>query len=428
VKIIMRKVLVYPCGTEIGLEIYKAVNNSIHYDIYGGSSNYDHGRFVYRKHIDNLPFIKDDSTSDEIIAFNDAIKGYNFDYIYPAMDGVVTIFSKYRDLLDPVVIAPSFDTAKVTRSKKNTYKILDGIVPIPRIYESTSDVDKFPVFIKPDVGQGSTGARKILNVEELSVVDFERNVCMELLPGEEYTIDCFTNSEGKLIYCRGRGRKRIKNGISVNAVFEENPIFLEYAKKINSKLEQKGGWFFQVKKAEDGALKLLEVASRIAGTSAISRCCGANLPLLTLDVYRGINIDNIIVNKFDVELDRALENRYKVNISYDAVYVDYDDTIIIDKRINTLVIKFLFQCINNNKKIILLSKHEGNLIAELEQYKIKDIFDEVIRIGKEEDKSSYVNRDNAIFIDDSYGERKKIKEEKGIYVFDTNSIECLLEE
>ena len=109
----MKKVLVYPCGTEIGLEIYKAVSKSIHYEIWGGSSSFDHGRFVYKNHIDNLPFITDSSNLEEIIAFNDIIKDYGFDFVYPAMDGVLTVFSKYRSFLTPIIIAPSYKTSEM---------------------------------------------------------------------------------------------------------------------------------------------------------------------------------------------------------------------------------------------------------------------------------------------------------------------------
>lgn len=63
----MKNILVYPCGTEIGLEIYRALNNSIHYNLIGGSSSYDHGRFVYKNHIDKLPFLTDFSTKQEVI-------------------------------------------------------------------------------------------------------------------------------------------------------------------------------------------------------------------------------------------------------------------------------------------------------------------------------------------------------------------------
>ena len=121
-----KRVLVYPCGTEIGLEIYRSVSHSIHYELVGGSSTYDHGRFVYKQHIDNLPFITDESTSNDIVEFNRILIENDIDFLYPAMDGVLYKFSEFRNLISCEVICPSFDTAKITRSKKETYEFSKG--------------------------------------------------------------------------------------------------------------------------------------------------------------------------------------------------------------------------------------------------------------------------------------------------------------
>lgn len=425
-----KKVLVYPCGTEIGLEIYKAAHNSIHYELYGGSSSYDHGRFVYGKHIDNLPFITDNSTAEEIKEFDEKIAEYGFDFIYPAMDGVITVFSKFKEYLTPVVVAPDYETNKITRSKKKTYELFRNVIPTPKVYGSIDEVRDYPVFMKPDVGQGSSGTVLIKNEQELSLQaqKFPDKLILEYLPGEEYTIDCFTNEEGRLVYAKGRGRRRIKGGISVNAVFCRNEKFQEFAEAINSRLKQKGAWFFQLKEAEDGTLKLLEIASRIAGTSAITRNIGVNLPLLTLNIFNGQKIDSVLVNTYDLELDRALGNKYRIDLSYDKVYLDYDDTLIVDGKVNLQMIQFLYQCINQGKKLFLLTKHDGDLETELQRYRIAGIFDQVYHISRSEQKTDYIDAQDAIFIDDSYNERRMVHEAKKIPVFDTHMIECLLEE
>ena len=427
----MKNILVYPCGTEIGLEINRAMKKSIYYNLIGGSSTYDHGRFVYEQHIDNLPFLTDLSTEQDIIDFNEKIKNYKIDMIYPAMDGMVTLFSKYRKYLSPIVIAPDYETTCITRSKKSTYQLFSQLLPTPKIYSADEIYQgkvQYPVFIKPDIGQGSVGAIKINSFADFEKVkkNDDSQIILEFLPGKEYTVDCFTNADGKLLYCKGRDRKRIKNGISVNSFFVDKYEFREYAEIINNTIKQKGGWFFQVKEDSNGKLKLLEIASRIAGTSAITRNIGVNLPLLSANIFNNIQCNDVLVNNYDIELDRALENVYKIDLKYDTVYVDYDDTIIVKNKINTDIIKFLFQCINNKKKIILLTKHNGDLIADLKRYRIDKIFDEIIHIDREDEKMNYITSKNAIFIDDSYGERKQVKNTININVFDVNNIECLV--
>jgi hypothetical protein len=418
--------LVYPCGTEIGLEIYKAVEFSTYFELWGGSSNYDHGRYVYRQHIDNLPFISDTSGEDEIFEFIDKIKSYDIDYIYPAMDGVLYKFSQYSALFTAKIIAPDFNTARITRSKKLTYELFDKYIVVPKLYNTIEEIQNYPVFIKPDVGQGSNGAQKINTSEILKNTNLDGILLMEYLPGEEYTVDCFTNNAGTLLYASPRCRKRIKNGISVSSASAKGAEFTEIASVINEKLEQRGGWFFQLKKDKNEKLVLLEVASRIAGTSAYTRIKGVNLPLLTLYLYSGNTIDSVHENNYDIIIDRALSNSYATNLQYNKVYIDYDDTLIFDKKINIQLIAFLYQCINNKIPVVLLTKHIGNLTEDLQRNRLYNLFDEVISIKPEENKYDYIKSKKAILIDDSFGERNAVYRNLGINVFDTHMVECLL--
>ena len=423
-----KKVLVYPCGTEIGLEVYRSLCYSTHYELWGGSCSYDHGRFVYGNHIDELPFITDMSTEEDIREFDAKIAAYGFDFIYPVMDGVITVFSKFRDCLTPVVIAPDYAATQVTRSKAKTYELLADTVSVRKVYPSKDEIAGYPVFKQHDVGQGSSGTLKIEDESQLfdSFFTDGRSMILEYLPGEEFTIDCLTNSKGELVYARARGRRRIKGGISVNAVFVDRPEFRELAEAINEKLPQKGGWFFQVREAADGSLKLLEVASRIAGTSGITRATGVNLPLLTLNIFNGIDADGVVVNDYHIELDRALSNSFKVDLHYTDVYTDYDDTMVVDGKVNLEMITFLYKCLNERKRIVLLTHHDGELEPLLEDYRLDTIFDEVIHIERGIPKYKYITGEAPIFIDDSYGERKEVADHCHCPVFDTHTIEALL--
>ena len=285
-----KRVLVYPCGTEIGLEICKSACRSIHFELLGGSSSYDHGRFAFKNHIDFLPFITDESNANDIEAFIWQISEYGIDFIYPAMDGIVYKFAQFRDLFPCGIIAPDFETASITRSKKRTYEALQGVVPVPHLYDPKDTDLPFPLFLKPDVGQGSVGASRVAGRQELDYFIAEsagkNMLLMDFLPGEELTVDCFTNTHGKLVYAGARRRKRIKSGISVNAVAVEDSEIMQMARAINGAIPQKGGWFFQVKAAQDGRFVLMEVASRIAGASSFARCRGVNLPLLTMHLFK----------------------------------------------------------------------------------------------------------------------------------------------
>lgn len=424
----MKKVLVYPAGTEIALEIFRSVKNSIHFDVYGGSSSYDHGVFVYKKHIDDLPFITDNSTKEDVLEFIEKIKSYDFDFIYPATDSVVYKFSEFKELFKETIITPDFFTVGVARSKNKAYSIFKNIINVPLIYDENNV--KFPCFIKPDVGQGAVGARVVNSQSELEFYlknSKKRMLVLEYLPGVEYTIDCFTNNDGKLIFAQPRTRKRIKSGISVNTYNIKDNRFYKIAQKINEKLHQRGGWFFQLKERENGELVLLEVASRIAGSSEITRANGVNLPLMTLHLFNMENINSVICNNLQIEADRALASVYKLDLQYNTAYVDYDDTVIINDNINIDMIKFIYQSINKNVKVILITRHDGDIDASLKQYRLERCFDEVIKIDKTDSKHIYIKDKQSIFIDDSYKEREEVKKYCNIPTFSPQEIECLIE-
>ncbi|MBC1258927.1 ATP-grasp domain-containing protein, partial [Trichormus variabilis] len=82
---------------------------------------------------------------------------------------------------------------------------------------------------------------------------------------------------------------------------------------ITQKLNFYGVWFFQLKQDKCGEYKLLEIAPRVAGAMAFHRVQGINFPLLSIYEQERVPIE-IINNKFDLTMDRALINRYTHNV------------------------------------------------------------------------------------------------------------------
>lgn len=424
-----KNILVFPCGSEIALEIYRSVNKSIHFNLIGANSVDDHGKFVYDNYIGNVPYITDDNFFPEI---KKIIKKFSVDAIYPATDAAIEILKSYEKDLGCKVVASKVETAKICLSKSATYNVLKDSVSVPKIFTDIDDVQSYPVFAKPDIGYGSRGAKKCLNKDELEIQlnQYPTSIICEYLPGDEYTVDCFTQSGGELLACYPRVRARTMNGISVSTrEIKDKDEFLEIAKTINPSIEFSGAWFFQVKRNNQGKLILLEVASRFGGSSSLFRAKGVNFALMSLYNVFGIPV-SILENNYKVEMDRALDNKYKLNIKYDEVFVDFDDCLFLEnKYINDQLIAFLFRCRNKNIKVSLITKHDDSSLVPLAQLlldlKIRDIFDRVIHLKKEDKKYKYIDNQNAIFIDDSFAERKAIKENCSLPVFSIDMVEVL---
>lgn len=421
------RVLVFPGGTEIGLEINSALRSCKEVQLFSaGLAISNHAPYVYAQHFE-VPSIHEPGW---VKVLNDLIVRLNVRYVFPAYDDVLVALAKDADRINAKIVTSPLETCLLTRSKSATYRRLRETVAVPYVYESPNSVDHYPVFVKPDKGQGSQNTYLVHGREELSLI-LRRHpdaLILEYLPGEEYTIDCFSDRDQGILFCGGRVRTRVRNGISVSTSRVAADGFHDFALAISRAITFHGAWFFQMKRDRDGRLKLLEVAPRIAGAMALHRVLGVNFPLLSLYEQARLPI-RIMTNAVEVTLDRALINRYRHNLKYETVYVDCDDTLILRGKVNPRLMAFLYQCINDHKKLVLLTRHAGSIEQTLRRHRLMGVFDQVICVPPlPVCKSEFVTEKNPIFIDDSFSERRAIMTKLGIPTFDCSMLEMLLDE
>ena len=79
-----------------------------------------------------------------------------------------------------------------------------------------------------------------------------------------------------------------------------------------------------------------------------TRAKGINLPLLSVYIAMGYDVD-VYDNTYHLIMDCALIGRYKLDIDYNYVYIDFDDTITLRGKVNLNTIRFMYQCYNKGK-------------------------------------------------------------------------------
>ena len=403
-----RRVLVFPGGTEIALEIREALRHCKEAVLLAaGSPGVSHADFAFAHH-HPLPAVHEAGWLEALQAL---IRREAITHVFPAHDDALLALAEHAAELHPAkVITSPLATCRITRSKVATHAALAHVLPCPRRFAAAADVTDFPVFLKPDRGQGSQRtalAPDRVALEELLAADPDRTI-WEHLPGEEYTVDCFSDRERGLLYAAGRERLRIRAGIAMSCRWVDRPEFADYARRIAAVLPLHGAWFFQVKRDARGQLALLEVAPRVGGTSALSRARGVNLPLLSL-----------------LEADRV-RNRYRHSLEYRTVYCDYDDTIVLHGRLNPDAIQFLYQAIDRGIKVVLLTRHQGDLAAELRRRRLDRLFDEIVHLGPEGSKADHIRETPALFIDDSFRERAEVSRLPGVQAVEPAMLEMLI--
>lgn len=423
----MIRALVFPCGSEIGLEIHAALRFNKAVQLFGVSSVADHGEYVYSRYrqIDARA-----DSADFVEQLNELIDEWQIDIVMPAHDSVILVLAEQRARLRAEVAAPIAEVARLCRNKNATYAFFAASGFVPRTIAAPAQ-GIYPIFAKPAVGQGSQGAEQVKDRQRHqqlldSGIEY---VFSEYLPGIECTVDCISNAQGQLLHLSPRVRERVKSGISVAT----RPIAVDeqlrrIADSIASALQLRGAWFFQLKRDRQGEWRLLEIAPRVAGSMALSRNRGINYALLTLYAYLGMPF-SVLAQDFPIRLDRALTNRFRVEHDYQRVYLDLDDTLIVEQRVHPTLAALLYQWAAQGIEVVLVTRHAGCPRQTLRNYHLADsLFADIIHICDESPKSCVIERGSrAIFIDDSWRERLDVSRECGIPVFDIDALEQLLE-
>jgi hypothetical protein len=137
---------------------------------------------------------------------------YDIHFIFPAHDDALLAYAQHQSEISAKVVSSNTQCCEITRYKSRTYDKLRDIVPVPRCYKSAEEVENWPVFIKPDRGQGAQGALKVNDKAtlEIQLRDNSDLLICEYLPGSEYTVDCFTRENHGVVFCQPRTRERIR--------------------------------------------------------------------------------------------------------------------------------------------------------------------------------------------------------------------------
>lgn len=428
-----RRVLIFGGGCYPAIQIYSCLRDSLVFEPVAASSYDNHSRFVFRSHYDNLPYISDAGFVD---ALNALISRENIEFIIPTDDTIALRLMEEAGRINAVIVCSPVETARLCRYKSAAYAALADCQFTPDFCLDAADVKDLPVFAKPDDGQGARGAVLIETRAALeSAAARGGMVFCQYLPGDEYTVDCFTDHNGDLLFSGPRRRERVMYGVSARSVnLPLTEEFREIVDAINARLRFRGYWFVQLKRDANGRLMLLEICTRFAGTFGVSKSMGVNLPLLALCDFAGMDVE-VVCNRGRVIADKTFIDRYELQLDFERAYVDWDDTVTRDsgKSVNPFIIALLYQWRAKGRRLVLITRHASTHADTLREHMSRlrvsaDLFDEIIEIGTDEEKTSYM--DDAlpsIFLDNSFAERRKAAEIRHMPVFDVSNADCLFD-
>ena len=178
----------------------------------------------------------------------------------------------------------------ITRDKWKTYCLLKERVPVPRSWIDPKEIDSaFPLFLKPRYGSGSVDTFRVNSIEELNyqIVHVERPIIQEFLPGDEYTVDCLADEDGRLLVSIPRKRIETKAGVCTKSQTVAHDGLNNMATIISSVVRFSGPFFFQAKEDVRGVPRLTEINARMSGTMSLSSAAGWNIHLNAIRLALG---------------------------------------------------------------------------------------------------------------------------------------------
>lgn len=404
-------ILVAPATTGIGKEIAKSLRHAKNIDLF--ACGFDK-LSAEKEGFLNFTYIGPNQTPETLSSsLVQIIRQNGIEAVYIAHDQWMRDLLSIqipRFLRSMIVNLPDSQSLRLL-SKEETYRSFPIPNLVPRTYGVNAARDHLPVFVKPDIGQGSRRTILIENQQEFSsfVDKFESKatlgyVISEYLPGPEYTVDCFSTEDSKVIYCQGRIRSKTINGISVETWRVDIPNVQEWSQKISSQYLLTGSWFFQLKESASGDLKLLEVGLRIAGASGINRLYGVNLSLMDLYQHQGKSIS--VLNQDYVVMFCQTERPSVIRKKITRSYFDFDDTLVTDNQVNDKILSAIFNLNERGISVKVLTRNTSDLTEMLKSLNLDSVVDEVIQVPAMDKKSNYIqSKEPFLFVDDSYRER-----------------------
>lgn len=228
----------------------------------------------------------------------------NIKLIIPTRDQELLFYSKNKFIFQNIGIFVHVSDYETINICNNKIKFIDfcqkNNFPVPITYNNLCQIKKFPVFIKPIIGQASQNINVIYKYEDLEKIPnlFDNYIVQELIIADEYTIDYLGDLNGNFIDCVVRKRIQIVNGESQITETIELSEIEELCKNIGNKLNLIGHCniqcFFDEKNKD---IKLIEINPRFGGASHLGIRAGLDSPKNIVKMCLGKNINIKELNK-----------------------------------------------------------------------------------------------------------------------------------
>jgi carbamoyl-phosphate synthase large subunit len=232
-----------------------------------------------------VPSVTDPTFVDALAALVDR---YEVDVIVPTIDTELAVLAAARDRLAVVgadVLISDPDTIELCADKRSSSRWLaENGFPVPRQYppdelERLAGLGQlaWPLFFKPLAGSSSIGAQPVESLDEVRLATGRHGpgVVEQLVVGEEFTMDCWVDPEGRCRAVVPRRRLAVRAGEIAKGITVRHPELEEVTAAIVEALPgARGPITVQAIVSGEGPA-FIEINPRFGGGYPLSHAAGA---------------------------------------------------------------------------------------------------------------------------------------------------------
>lgn len=291
-------VLVTAIGTVASTTIISQLRKSGDYYIIGGDI-YLKNQVVTTKDVDEFytfpSAIRDlEEYIDFVVSF---CKKHKVNYYFATIDEEVANLSKHKNRFEEIGVKlciPNHDFVMTCHYKDKFAKWIDEHIPHigTKRFERFSDVDKFPVFIKPIEGRASIGCYKIEKKEEADKLlecglKEEEYLIQEFNDGEIITVDLVRNAKtGQKQQIQRIECLRNSSGCGIAVEIVEILKLKDICEQLMETLKLNGvanAEFFY----KEGKFKIIEINPRFSAGTSFSCLAGCDIVTAAVRIADG---------------------------------------------------------------------------------------------------------------------------------------------
>jgi carbamoyl-phosphate synthase large subunit len=238
-----------------------------------------------------VPAVRDPGYVDALAAL---VAEHDVRLVVPLTDLDQEIVSTARDAFAPaLVLAPAPDVCRTMGDKYLAHLFFEANgIPSPRTWlpEDVPKDVRYPVLVKVREGFGSQHIYRAADAEQLAFhlratpVD---SMVQEQCLGEEFSVDVFSDVDGRCLNAIPRSMIQSKGGESIKGRSLADRELVEHGARVAETVGIVGPANVQCFREPDGSLPVTDVNPRFGGAFPLPLAAGSRYPQLALALARG---------------------------------------------------------------------------------------------------------------------------------------------